>query len=314
MKKVFLHHDGALGDVLLSLPCILAIKADCGLSHIAGRHDVVRLLKGTGVTDDSSSSDSSIYASLYGPDTGEKASSFLSQFDHAFVFTTRGDSILASSIERIIPMTKTILTIPPKGTIEHVSDFRLKQLIPGGKTVTNSPLLEIPPRHRQSAMEFLSARGFPSDGMHLIALHPGSGSTSKCWPLEKYLALAERTLSRIHSKVLIFSGPAESRRVRERIDDFALTNKNVLHVHDEDLALVAALLSMCRVYVGNDSGISHMASAMNGNVIVLFGPTDPRIWRPLGSRVRVISSGVTGSSLPGITVDEVYAAVTDSLL
>ncbi len=314
MKKAFLHHDGALGDVLLSLPCILAIKANCGLAHIAGRHDVVRLLKETGFTDDSSSSGGSIYASLYGPDTEEKTSSFLSQFDHAFVFTAKDDSILASSIERIIPMTKTILTVPPKGTIEHVSDFRLKQLISGGKTGTNSPLIEIPSCHRQSAIEFLSARRFLSDGMRLIALHPGSGSTSKCWPLDKYLALAERTLSRTHSKALIFSGPAESRQVRERIDDFARTNKNVLHVHDENLALVAALLSMCRLYVGNDSGISHMASAMNGNVIVLFGPTDPRIWRPIGGRVQVISSEVIGSSLAGITVDEVYAAVMESLL
>jgi ADP-heptose:LPS heptosyltransferase len=51
---------------------------------------------------------------------------------------------------------------------------------------------------------------------------------------------------------------------------------------------LGALLRKARAYVGNDSGVSHLAAAFGAPSIVLFGPTDPRVWAPLGPRVRTL--------------------------
>ncbi len=59
---------------------------------------------------------------------------------------------------------------------------------------------------------------------------------------------------------------------------------------NEPLERVARLLSLTRVYLGGDSGITHLAAAAGARrVVALFGPTDPRVWAPLGDHVTVIT-------------------------
>ena len=309
--KTFIHHNGALGDVLLSLPCIRAAKEESGLVHLAGRADVVSLLRDTGCVDEVSSSDSRRYASLYGGRDEGEASAFLSGFDRSLIFSARGNSELSSAVARLIPRTKTILTIPPPGIKEHAAEFRLKQL--AGSCALPVPLMEIPPTYGRQADDILDKTVYPARPTIIIGLHYGSGGKDKCWAVENYLALAKR-ISRHHdSALLIFSGPAEDRVSKEKIEDFTRWHSNVFPVRDRELVLVAALLSRCVVFVGNDSGTSHLAGAVNTRVIALFGPTDPEIWRPLGNKVRVISPKPPGSSLSGITVGRVYEAVADIL-
>jgi ADP-heptose:LPS heptosyltransferase len=74
--------------------------------------------------------------------------------------------------------------------------------------------------------------------------------------------------------------------------------------------MVASLLAASDLYVGNDSGISHLGAAVSGKVIVLFGPTDPLLWKPTGTEVEVISAGISEDSLAGVRLDEVYERLT----
>ncbi|MER3484977.1 MAG: hypothetical protein C4345_02345, partial [Chloroflexota bacterium] len=80
-------------------------------------------------------------------------------------------------------------------------------------------------------------------------------------------------------------------------------------VHSTGLALrqLAAVLSCCDVYVGNDSGVTHLAAALDVPVVALFGPTDPRMWAPRGSYVSVLWKG---HEITAITVGEVLEAVS----
>jgi heptosyltransferase III len=75
-----------------------------------------------------------------------------------------------------------------------------------------------------------------------------------------------------------------------------------------DLVEVAATLAVCQSYLGNDSGISHLAAAVGTPVTALFGPTDPAVWRPLGPAVRVVRA-TAGSELRSIRVETVLHAV-----
>jgi len=59
-------------------------------------------------------------------------------------------------------------------------------------------------------------------------------------------------------------------------------------LHDLPLPLLAAILSRCRLYVGNDSGVTHLAAAVGVPTVAIFGPTDPDVWAPRGPGVRVV--------------------------
>jgi heptosyltransferase III len=102
-------------------------------------------------------------------------------------------------------------------------------------------------------------------------IHPFSGSRRKDWPLEKYRALAAR-LERV-MPVRWCSGP----------EDPQLAGA----VRIDDLYELARWLAGARLYIGNDSGITHLAAAAGAPVLALFGPTDPAVWAPRGPNVRV---------------------------
>ena len=119
----------------------------------------------------------------------------------------------------------------------------------------------------KDAVPRLSAK--PSPRRNSTVIHPFSGSKQKNWPLDLYEALAER----IDSKVEWTIGPEE---VLDRAQHFA------------NLAELASWLSGARFYIGNDSGITHLAAAANVPTLALFGPTDPAKWAPRGKHVTVL--------------------------
>lgn len=116
-------------------------------------------------------------------------------------------------------------------------------------------------------------------------IHPFSGSARKNWPLERFREVA----SRLATPVRWCAGPDEP------LDDA---------VRFENLYELACWLASAQVYIGNDSGITHLAAAVGTPVVAIFGLADPAVWAPRGERVRVVSGG----SLDGIAADAVLEA------
>jgi len=143
-----------------------------------------------------------------------------------------------------------------------------------------------------------------------MVFHPGSGGRKKCWPLENYFRLVEKLINRRTCRIIFLTGPAEEPEVADDVHGFAHRHKRVAHMRNEPLIMVACLLAACDLYVGNDSGISHLAAAVSGKAIVLFGPTDPLLWRPLGKGIQVISAGISEDALAVVSVDEIYERLT----
>jgi ADP-heptose:LPS heptosyltransferase len=103
-----------------------------------------------------------------------------------------------------------------------------------------------------------------------IMLHPGSGSPKKCWPYFDQLG-------KMLATPVVLLGPNEV--------DFASPHPVLRNLPLTD---VLNRLRNCRAYVGNDSGITHLAGYVGCPTVALFGPTDPGIWGPIGRRVRII--------------------------
>jgi ADP-heptose:LPS heptosyltransferase len=124
----------------------------------------------------------------------------------------------------------------------------------------------------------LRALAFPEG---CLVLHPGSGSSEKNWPSEGFATLA-RTLGR-GRPVLVIEGPADAAACAP-----VLKTKGARQVRGIPLRILGALLATSSLYVGNDSGVSHLAAAFGAPVLALFGPTNPEVWAPEGPRVRTL--------------------------
>ncbi len=156
--------------------------------------------------------------------------------------------------------------LPKPGAKIHAADFFLQQV--GGSGLA-TPTIEC-------------EHGMPGD---FAVIHPFSGSPRKNWPIERFREVA----ARLAMPVRWCAGPEEA------LDDA---------VRFENLYDLARWLASARLYIGNDSGITHLAAAVGTPVVAIFGPTDPAVWAPRGERVSVVSAG----SLDEVTVDEVRQA------
>ncbi|MBI2357812.1 MAG: glycosyltransferase family 9 protein [Deltaproteobacteria bacterium] len=123
-----------------------------------------------------------------------------------------------------------------------------------------------------------------------LGLAPGSGSKEKNWPIEFFTAVARWWRENIRGQVLAFLGPAET-----AIPEAESLYRSALVVRNESLGKVAALLSRCDLYLGNDSGLTHLAAALGIATVALFGPSDPILWAPQGRRVIVAKQNVACS-------------------
>jgi hypothetical protein len=139
-----------------------------------------------------------------------------------------------------------------------------------------------------------------------LVIHPGSGSARKNWEGMAEVAATWQSRGR---RVISLTGPAEDGQSAAIPSDVAVCG--------EPLDRIAALLARASRYLGNDSGISHLAGAVGGHGLALFGPTDPRAWRPLGPRIGVLSAadecrrcGADRFCVHRLPVDRVLAALS----
>ena len=124
-----------------------------------------------------------------------------------------------------------------------------------------------------------------------IALAPGSGSPRKNWPVESWIELAHTLVdSGKASRLLLLTGEVEAANgLRDTVED-GLRALPVRHLDHAPLPEVAAALAGCTGFVGNDSGITHLAAGIGIPTVALFGPTDPAVWSPVGERATVLTA------------------------
>ena len=173
----------------------------------------------------------------------------------------------------------------------HIAAAYLRSI--GEEDALIRPRIEPTADDLQSASEAIAQ--LRCDPSNLIAIFPGSGSPAKNWPLDKFTMLA-RKLSESASVVFIL-GPAESAMEKTiRGSDWPVL-KNL------ELGTVAGIARLARCFVGNDSGVSHLAAAVDAPGVVIFGATDSKRWRPLGRVVVVDAEEITSID----TIDVVAA-------
>ena len=145
-------------------------------------------------------------------------------------------------------------------------------------------------------------------GRKALVLHPGSGSVRKNWP---GWAAAIGSLHPL--EVTVVAGQADAVALDALLAAWPSDTGAPTVLSDLSLERLAAILAGASLYLGNDSGVSHLAAALSVPSVVVFGPTDPEIWRPIGPSVVVlggtrVTTGIFSESPRWPSVEEVASA------
>ena len=188
-------------------------------------------------------------------------------------WTGRGNPNFARRIEAA--SGGTVSVHPSRGMRpgEHAAQYFARCL----EVEVGSPRLVPPTAAVGWAADFWSDHGLAE---RTLVVHPGSGSRAKNWVGMAEIAAAWRR--EMDGHVVLLRGPAEDGHNADVSHDVLLRNAS--------LARVAAVLQRACRYLGNDSGISHLAGLIGVPGVVVFGPTDPATWRPLGQALQILTA------------------------
>lgn len=141
-----------------------------------------------------------------------------------------------------------------------------------------------------------------------VIIHPGSGGRAKCWPFERFMALTDLFREWTLHWML---GPAECEPGDTRFTSLMARQgfRKAEWICEPDLHEAAKHIAAVDLYIGNDSGMSHLAAALGVPAVILFGPTDPQIWKPLSAQVKVVATTNPGQPLSDLSPDRVREAI-----
>ena len=298
MAQITVIRGGAIGDFTLTLPAIDALRA--AFPHfplyLIGQPPTLRLAHPDRILDH----DSRLLIPLHTPgsDLPPETAALFADVHLLLAYAADPDGTLTTHLRSLVSGPVLIHDPrPPEGTGEHITDHLLRPLRRHGIPIPDpSPHIHLRPEDSVYAETCWQQRGVSSPN---VVFHPGSGGLHKCWPLERFLELAEELRQRC-VQVLFLWGPVEEERLGRLPDPF-------LPLHPPGLLELAGLLARADLFVGNDSGPSHIAAAVGTPTLTLFGPTDPRLWSPRSSQSRILRA--PRRQLSALGVDSVLKAV-----
>lgn len=287
---------GALGDLVCFIPAInlIATRHRGAAVELMARYELARFAVGRTVIRRAHSIDRAEVALLFTATAGESAAAreFFGAFARVYSFFAADDDRFRRNLSALVPDASFHPFRPPGAG--HVATGYLAALdAPAGAAL--DARIELLPEDIAAASALRDRAEL--EPCSFLLLLPGSGSPIKNWPVEHFVALAKRLAPRIRSVAVL--GLAEAGLAP------AFHAAGITVFDGVELATVAALAAQAHRFVGNDSGVSHLAAAAGAAGVVLFGPTDPVRWRPLG-----VVHTLRCENLAKLAIERVAAALT----
>jgi heptosyltransferase-3 len=297
---------GAIGDCLLMLPLAKFMKDSLQLGGVdfIGHTDYISYFPGRTCVDGIRSIDSVEFHRLFvnpGEFSIEDGDALVSSFmlyEWIVSFMGHGHSdfednlIFAVHCSHSAEIAILPLIAETKGC-NHISEFYIQEFLKVNplevkpEPVNNRDILV----HAHVSDIACGKKLLGSIGINplekTVIIHPGSGSSEKCWHIDNFCMVAE-ALSSKSVEVVFLLGPRE----HEHLDHKVIQRlKNVGKcITGLDLVEIIQIISCSELFLGNDSGITHLAAAMGSRTLAIFGPTDAILYKPLGPGVQVYSA------------------------
>lgn len=287
-RSIIVIHPGALGDVLLAVPALRWIQAKFPGHRILliSNEAIGRLLLECRQIDAWMSVQGAFCADLCSgsvPDSIE-IRQWLEACDLAVAWMTDDDRGLATVLRNCgVGEVRIQSPFSPQLKARHQSDRFLETLgattadLPAGEPLRLSTCLLEQGRASRLSLGISTDRPF-------ALIHPGSGSRHKCTRAEVLASVIEG-LNREGLCSVILEGPADEAMAAQLLHRLPMPPAVL---RGSDLSTVAGVMAQAQVYIGHDSGITHLAASLNVPTIALFGPTDQNRWAPRGAHVVVL--------------------------
>jgi heptosyltransferase-2 len=311
--RILVIRGGAIGDFVLTLPAIRLLRENFPQAHleILGYKHIIALAEGRFYADATRSIEYGGLSRFFIPGTelpGDLVEYFAG-FQQIVSYLYDPDRFFEQNLRRA-GVRHFLHGSPQLDDSAHAARQLAQPLESLALYLEQSaPVLFPSEADRQFAAGFL-ARAFPGAAGPLIALHPGSGGERKNWPAARWAALGDALFSLApDSRVLLVGGEADDAPLAHL--RAAWRDRAIHTALDLPLPELAAILQRARLFLGHDSGISHIAAAAGAPCLLLFGPTDPDIWAPLSGAVRIVRA--PGDDLTRLPLDTVVKALREAL-
>jgi heptosyltransferase-3 len=289
--KILVIRGGAIGDFILTLPVFTALRQQFPETEleVLGYPHIVKLAVAGGLAHRARSIEAMALAGFFarGGDLDPALADYFSGFDLILSYLYDPDGIFQTNVRRCsaaqfilgphrpdelagIPAAKVFLK-----PLERLAIFDPDSV----------PHLEI---------------GVAEPGRRQLALHPGSGSERKNWPELQWADLLQSLVNETDFDLLLVGGEAEGERLQRLAAALPPTRTRV--AQSLPLPELAVALRRCQVFIGHDSGISHLAAALGLRGLVLWGDSVEAIWRPPSERFAILRPA---QGLHGLPADEV---------
>ena len=336
-KKAIIIHSGALGDCVLTLPLAGFLKNTLGIENIQyiGAGDYVSFMPGRTAVNRIRNIHSLRLEKLFTDpssfeiDEGEPLLQVFEGASWIISFLGESGSDFEANLAYLACCTCSpeIVMLPAKpnaGSNKHISDFYIDELIATKAAsieafgisephkAKGKPVSLICPNVNDinNGLAILTDRAITPTKDNIAIICPGAGGRHKCWHIDNFTAVAKKL--RIEGFEPIFLlGNVELERFDEKV--IAQLGSVAPVLSSLTIEQVVSLLSVSKVYIGNDSGISHISGAMELPTVSIFGATDPQIYKPLGlSSVAIKFDEKEFASVDSKNVDIVVKAVIDT--
>lgn len=305
-RRGLILQPGAIGDCILTLPLAEFMKESLRLGgiEILGHTEYIGILPGRTCIGRVRSMDSMDLHRLFTEtkefDLADKDPLIYVFADYDWIVTFMGEP--DSNFEQNLIFTAhcshsaEIITLslkPPKKFSGHLVNFYIQQFVEqcdmplepmpfsGGEQ-----LIKATEADRKRGRELLAEKDVDSSAK-LVVLCPGSGGKEKCWHIDNFLSIAKE-LTFKGAEVIFLLGPAETKRFGDKI--ISKINNAAQLLTDLSLTEVLGLFSCADGFVGNDSGITHLAAGLGVKTLAVFGPTKPAVYKPIGPAVKIFKS------------------------
>ncbi len=275
---------GAIGDLVLSLPALRWLREGLGAQGM----EVWAERPNLPLVDHPAYADRGRPLAETGLDSYPLPAGTL-QTMKAFevVVSWRGANLpeLAASVTAAHPRAYFLPQLPPPDGCIHLTEFRRMQLSGlFGAEFSGQPEIFFHPSDEEFARDYLARDS--AGGRPLVVLHPGASGRQKRWDATGFAELASRLTRRRNAQILLSQGPLDRQAVEAVMA--AAPELEARRVSIGNLRHLAAVLRRCHLFVGNDTGITHLAAASGAPTVAIFQSTDPRLWAPRGRRVAAL--------------------------
>jgi heptosyltransferase-2 len=302
--RILVVRGGAIGDFIMTLPAVGALRERWPEAHIEilGYPHIIELARGRFYADATRSIEARAMAGFFVPqgNLDPALQEYFGSFNLVISYLFDPDGIFAGNVRRC----------------------GVRQLVEGSPRPSDLPAMEHYCKPLESLAIYVDApqpRLFPSDDDRavaskflqslgrepIVAVHPGSGSEKKNWPAEKFAAVSRWVVDELAAQLLVVEGEADARCVRQLHE--LLAPRVTVPAHGLKLVELAAVLERCALFLGNDSGITHLAAAVGTPTVAMFGPASVPIWEPRGAHVRVVHFGPNDTTVARQAIEQLWS-------